>query len=60
MPLGKFILMRRDPNSKLFGDWRIVERFNDFNKAVQSRERRRWKDKQFEDERWEYQIDATE
>lgn len=57
--MAKFVLMRRDTKSKLFADWSIIERGDVFERLVHSRERRRKRDRQANDERWEYQIETV-
>lgn len=57
--MSKFVLMTRDPKSKSFADWRIIERNDSFDRLVHSRERRRTRDRQADDERWEYLIETV-
>ena len=57
--MAKFVLMRRDPKSKSFADWRVIERNDSFDRLVHSRERRRAGDRKADDARWEYQIETV-
>jgi hypothetical protein len=54
-----FVLLRRDPRSRLFGEWTICGRASDFCEAVDMRERHRGDDERSDDARWEYKIEAT-
>lgn len=53
--MTKFLLMRMRPGSKLFGEWRVVSRHHDFDRAIAARKKCRRRDAQHRDA-WEYMI----